>query len=43
MPISSLDPSMLLGFLCRDENEWKDLRSRIAEVRGSNPILAFTL
>jgi len=32
MPISSLDPSMLLGFLCRDEADWKDLRARITEV-----------
>ncbi|KAG8836292.1 Cysteine protease atg4 [Serendipita sp. 399] len=32
MAISSLDPSMLLGFLCRDEQEWKDLRERLAEM-----------
>jgi cysteine protease ATG4 len=32
MPVSSLDPSMLLAFLCRDEAEWKDLRARITEV-----------
>ncbi|KAG8757344.1 Cysteine protease atg4 [Serendipita sp. 396] len=32
MPLSSLDPSMLLGFLCRDEEEWKDLRERVAEM-----------
>lgn len=32
MPVSSLDPSMLLAFLCRDEADWKDLRSRVLEV-----------
>ncbi len=31
MPLSGLDPSMLLGFLCRDEKDWKDLRERVAE------------
>jgi hypothetical protein len=33
MPLSGLDPSMLLGFVCRDEGEWVDLRRRIALVR----------
>lgn len=33
MPLSGLDPSMLLGFLCKDENDWIDLRRRINEVR----------
>lgn len=32
MPVSSLDPSMLLAFLCRDEADWKNLRARITEV-----------
>jgi cysteine protease ATG4 len=32
MPLSGLDPSMLLGFLCRDEQEWLDLRERVTEV-----------
>ena len=32
MPMSSLDPSMLLGFLCRDERDWRDFRARVAEV-----------
>ncbi|KAF7325374.1 hypothetical protein MSAN_02514700 [Mycena sanguinolenta] len=31
MPMSGLDPSMLLGFVCRDEAEWVDLRRRIKE------------
>ncbi|KDQ17504.1 hypothetical protein BOTBODRAFT_53103 [Botryobasidium botryosum FD-172 SS1] len=29
MPLSGLDPSMLLGFLCKDEEDWKDFRLRI--------------
>ena len=33
MPLSGLDPSMLIGFLCRDERDWRDLRERVAEVR----------
>ncbi len=33
MPLSGLDPSMLLGFLCKDEGEWLDLKDRITEVR----------
>jgi hypothetical protein len=32
MPLSGLDPSMLLGFLCKDESDWKDFRRRVAEV-----------
>ncbi|TDL22397.1 hypothetical protein BD410DRAFT_898326 [Rickenella mellea] len=32
MPVSGLDPSMLVGFLCRDERDWKDLRARVAEL-----------
>lgn len=31
MPLSHMDPSMLLGFLCKDEAEWNDLRSRAQE------------
>jgi cysteine protease ATG4 len=33
MPVSSLDPSMLLGFLCRNEDDWKDFRARVDRVR----------
>lgn len=29
MNLSSLDPSMLLGFIVKDENDWDDLTSRI--------------
>ena len=32
MPLSGLDPSILLGFLCKDEVEWLDLKDRITEV-----------
>lgn len=32
MPLSGLDPSMLIGFLCRDERDWRDLRHRMTEV-----------
>ncbi len=35
MPLSGLDPSMLLGFLCKDESDWKDFRARVADVSGS--------
>lgn len=34
MPLSGLDPSMLIGFVVRSEEEWRDLRTRIGEVRG---------
>jgi cysteine protease ATG4 len=34
MPLSGLDPSMLIGFLCKTEADWIDLRSRVAEVRS---------
>lgn len=33
MPLSGLDPSMLLGFLCKDEHDYQDFRSRVFEVR----------
>ena len=33
MPLSGLDPSMLIGFFCRDESDWKDFRKRVEEVR----------
>lgn len=32
MPLSGLDPSMLIGFFCRDESDWKDLRRKVEEV-----------
>jgi cysteine protease ATG4 len=36
MPLSGLDPSMLIGFLCKTEADWIDLRRRVAEVRKLN-------
>ncbi|KAJ3758700.1 cysteine protease [Lentinula raphanica] len=32
MPLSGLDPSMLIGFLCRDEKDWLDFRSRVEKL-----------
>ncbi|KAH9016405.1 hypothetical protein EDB83DRAFT_2508558 [Lactarius deliciosus] len=32
MPLSGLDPSMLIGFLCKTEADWIDLRRRVAEL-----------
>lgn len=29
MPLSGLDPSMLVGFLCKDEADYQDFRSRV--------------
>ena len=35
MPLCSLDPSMLVGFLIRDEADWKEFRHSVDEVRNS--------
>jgi hypothetical protein len=35
MNLSALDPSMLLGFLVKDEADWEDLTTRIRSVRTS--------
>jgi cysteine protease ATG4 len=35
IPLSGLDPSMLLGFLCKDEADWIDFRNRVNEVGHS--------
>ncbi|KAJ7444120.1 hypothetical protein B0H11DRAFT_2343031 [Mycena galericulata] len=32
MPLSRLDSSMLIGFVCRDEGEWVDLRRKVGEL-----------
>ncbi|KAG6905650.1 hypothetical protein DXG01_001444 [Tephrocybe rancida] len=32
MPLSGLDPSMLIGFLCKDEADWEDFRRRVGEL-----------
>lgn len=41
MPLSGLDPSMLIGFLCRDEKDWVDFRRRVGQVCGL-PSLPFS-
>ncbi|BGP32607.1 Cysteine protease atg4 [Rhodotorula toruloides] len=39
--LSSLDPSMLLGFLVEDERDWQDFRMRVQELsQASSPIFA---
>jgi cysteine protease ATG4 len=35
LALSGLDPSMLIGFLCKTEVDWIDLQRRAAEVRNS--------
>ncbi|KAF7760326.1 hypothetical protein Agabi119p4_11002 [Agaricus bisporus var. burnettii] len=35
MPLSGLDPSMLLGFLCKDVREWEELRKGIEDLPRS--------
>lgn len=32
MPLSGLDPSMLLGFVCKDEDDFEDFVERVAQV-----------
>jgi cysteine protease ATG4 len=32
--VKEMDPSMLLAFLIRDENDWKDWRRAVQEVEG---------
>ncbi|KAJ7224495.1 hypothetical protein GGX14DRAFT_351458 [Mycena pura] len=43
MTISGLDPSMLVGFLCRDAEEWADFRTRVTEVRVCVTCIDFML
>jgi hypothetical protein len=35
MALRNLDPSMLLGFLIKDEKDWDDFEHRVSEVRLS--------
>jgi cysteine protease ATG4 len=35
MLLLGMDPSMLIGFLCKTEADWIELRRRVAEVRNS--------
>ncbi|KAF9465112.1 hypothetical protein BDZ94DRAFT_1254537 [Collybia nuda] len=39
MPLSGLDPSMLIGFFCKDEADWRDFRKRV----GDLPKLIFSV
>ncbi|TRM57351.1 hypothetical protein BD626DRAFT_574659 [Schizophyllum amplum] len=32
MPMSGLDPSMLLGFVCKDKADWDDWRARVSKL-----------
>lgn len=32
--MKEMDPSMLIAFLIRDENDWKDWRRAVQEVQG---------
>ncbi|GJJ09389.1 hypothetical protein Clacol_003611 [Clathrus columnatus] len=36
MHLSGLDPSMLLGFLCKDEADYQDFRARVLEAEPPN-------
>lgn len=37
MPLSGLDPSMLMGFLCKNEQDWIDFKAKVAEVSVYSP------
>jgi len=39
--ISEMDPSMLIGFLIRDEADWEDWKRRISEVKGKSIVQVF--
>ena len=43
MPLSGLDPSMLIGFLVKDEADWVDWRRRVGEVHPLASYLALLL
>lgn len=36
--LTEMDPSMLIGFLIRDENDWNDWKRRLSEVKGKGII-----
>ncbi|KIJ45041.1 hypothetical protein M422DRAFT_46858 [Sphaerobolus stellatus SS14] len=41
LPLSGLDPSMLLGFLCKDEADYQDFRNRVATLcKNYKPIFS---
>ena len=39
--INEMDPSMLIGFLIRDESDWEDWKRRIREVKGKSIIQVY--
>ncbi|KKA29287.1 hypothetical protein TD95_002523 [Thielaviopsis punctulata] len=39
--VKEMDPSMLIGFLIRDENEWRDWRAGLKHVQGRPVISVF--
>ncbi|KIW87399.1 uncharacterized protein Z519_12035 [Cladophialophora bantiana CBS 173.52] len=39
--ISEMDPSMLIGFLIKDEQDWEDWKRRIKEVKGKAIVSVF--
>ncbi|KAI1612425.1 autophagy-like protein 4 [Exophiala viscosa] len=39
--ISEMDPSMLIGFLIKDEADWKDWKRRLKEVKGKAIVSVF--
>ena len=38
MKVGEMDPSMLMGFLIKNEADWEDWKRRLKEVKG-NPIV----
>ena len=38
LQIGEMDPSMLVGFLIKDEDDWNDWKKRLAEVKGKGII-----
>ncbi|TCD62527.1 Cysteine protease atg4 [Steccherinum ochraceum] len=34
MPLSGLDPSMLMGFLCKNEQDWIDFKAKVADLNS---------
>lgn len=36
-----MDPSMLIGFLIRDESDWEDWKRRIREVKGKGIVQVY--
>lgn len=39
IPIAEMDPSMLLGFLIKNEDDWLDWKRRVADISGKGSII----